>query len=757
MTKRRTHTPIGLLALGLLLGTSNVAYAQSSDTGARILDEIIVTAQKKEENAQDVPISISAFSGAALEAIGITESDQLGQFVPGLEIGTSSGKNSQLILFLRGAGLSDFNNNNAGPIGIYSDEVYISSPILTSFQFFDTERLEVLKGPQGTLYGRNTTGGAVKFVTNKPTEDFQFTGRASYSSFDTTDFEAAVSGPLSDNVRGRLAISKNDSDGFIENLTTGENENGNDALFWRGMLDFDVTENLFVRANIHGASVNPQASKFNHLGAGPGNANALGYVAPEDPFVGEYNQDGEVDTDAIGGYLEAKYDFGGMELTSITAYDEADSLIEEETDASPLNIINIDYGVESKTFSQEVRLTGELGNSNWLVGGFYLTEDLDQNQTVNLFGDLRAFTEGLSDPFGVAAGAPILFARTVNEQDTESFAVFGQADFALSEKLTVTLGGRYTDESRDFLASAVLEDDLGFLVPDEDGDPITLPGGELPVYSFPDLNLSDSAFSWRAGLDYALNDNVLLYASAARGFKSGGFNGGFLSLDAAESAVQVQPYEPEFLTAYEVGFKSDLLDNRLRLNASVFLNDFKDLQVFTLESTGALPIQVLDNSSSAEVLGAEFDATFYPVDNFLLNLSASFLDSELQDFVANGGQDFSGNVIANTPKSSVSGLARYDHDLGENGSLHAQASFAYKSDVFFTTDNNPIASQDGYTLVNARVGYDSEDRNWGLAVFAKNLGDVTYFSRVTDLSDFGIFTRTVGTPRSYGVELTFDF
>ena len=756
MINRRIQKRAGLLALSFLLGTSNIAYAQSSNAGARVFDEIIVTAQKKEENVQDVPISISAFSGDTLQAIGITESDQLGQFVPGLEIATSSGKNSPLILFLRGAGLSDFNNNNAGPIGIYSDEVYISSPILTSFQFFDTERLEVLKGPQGTLYGRNTTGGAVKFVTNKPTEELQIAGRASYSSFETTDFEGGVSGSLSNQVRGRVAVAKNDSDGFVENLTNGEHENGNDSLFWRGMLDVDVTDNFFVRANIHGASVDARAAKFNHLGSGPGNSNALGYIAPEDPFEGEYNQSGKVDTDSFGGYLEAKLQIGGMELTSITAYDEADSIIPEETDASPLNIINIDYGVESETISQELRLTGEFGSSNWLLGGFYLTESLNQNQTVDLFNDLRAFTGGVSDPFGIAAGAPILFARTVNEQDTESFAVFGQADFAISDQLTLTVGGRYTDESRDFLASAVLEDDLGYLFPTE-GDPVTLPGGEFPIYSFPDLSLSDNAFSWRVGLDYALNDDVLLFASAARGFKSGGFNGGFLSLDAAESAVQVQPYEPEFLTAYEAGFKSDLLDDRLRLNASVFLNDFKDLQVFTLESTGALPIQVLDNSSNASVLGVEFDATFFPVDNVLLNLSASFLDSELKDFVANGGQDFSGNVIANTPKRSVSGLARYDHDMGQNGGVYAQASFAHKSEVFFTTDNNPVASQDAYTLVNARLGYDSEDQNWGLAVFAKNLGNEAYLTKVTDLTDFGIYTRTFGAPRSYGVELTFDF
>lgn len=747
-------TGVSGLALVTSICAANVSYAQSSGSD-RILDDIVVTAQKKSENAQDVPISIAAFSGNALAELGINESDQLGQFVPGLEIATSSGKNSQLILFLRGAGLSDFNNNNAGPIGIYSDEVYISSPILTSFQFFDTERLEVLKGPQGTLYGRNTTGGAVKFITNKPTEELSFSGRAGYESFNTIDLEAAVSGPLSETVRGRVAVSKNTSDGPVKNLLTGGDENGNDSLFWRGMLDFDVTENLFVRANVHGASVDSRAFKFNHFGAGPGGANALGYIAPQDPFEGEYNQDGNVDTDSIGGYVEAKYDFGGMELTSITAYDEADSFIPEETDGAPLNIINIDYGVKSETLSQELRLTGDAGSANWLLGGFYLTESLDQNQSIDLFNDIRALTGGLADPFGIATdGAPVLFARTLNEQDTESYALFGQVDFDVTDRLTLTAGARYTKETRDFSASAVLEDETGYIFPGED-DP--LPAGTIPLYSFPDLSLSNDAVSWRAGADYSVNDNILLFASAARGFKSGGFNGGFLSLDAAESAVQVQPYEPEFLTAYELGIKSDLLSNRLRFNASVFLNDFKDLQVFTLVNTGALPIQVLDNSSDAEVFGVEFDATFYPAENFLLNLSASFLDSELKDFVAAGGGDFSGNTIANTPKRSISGLARYDHDLGSSGSLFAQGSFAYKSEVFFTTDNNPIASQSAYTLVNARLGYEPQSANWGLAVYAKNLGDEAYLTKVTDLSDFGIFTRTYGDPRAYGVELTFDF
>ena len=196
---------IGLLASVSALGVGAGASAQetSESGGGRILDSIVVTAQKKEENLQNVPISISAFSGDDLATLGLNQSNELGQFIPGLEISTSSGQGSQLIVFMRGAGLNDFNTNNSGPIGIYADEVFVSSPILTSFQFFDAERLEVLKGPQGTLYGRNTTGGAIKFISNKPTDEFEFKARGSYGRFDTTEIEAAISGPITDRIRAR--------------------------------------------------------------------------------------------------------------------------------------------------------------------------------------------------------------------------------------------------------------------------------------------------------------------------------------------------------------------------------------------------------------------------------------------------------------------------------------------------------------------------------------------------------------------------
>ncbi len=737
-------TAFGIVGFNSSAAAQDTVSQEQQTASTPVFGEIVVTAQKREENAQDVPITITALSGDTLSQIGIQESEQLGEFLPGLEISTSSGEGSQLILFLRGAGLSDFNTNNSGPVAIYSDEVYISSPALTAFQFFDTERVEVLKGPQGTLYGRNTTGGAIKFITAKPTDYFTAKASASYAEFDTTRFEAAVSGPITDSIRARVAVSKADSDGFITNLVDGSSENGVDTFSWRGTIDVDVTSNFSLRGNIHGNEVSSPAFKFNHLGSLPGGVDALGYSGPSNVFEGEYNRGGNVDLSSIGGYVEANLELGAVTITSVTAYDEIDRTLPEETDASPLDLLFVNYGVESETFTQELRISGEGDNFQWLLGGFYLTEDLAQNQTIDLFRELRALTGGAPDPTGAITGAPILFARSLNTQDLETFAIFGQASYEILPDLTLTGGLRYTEEKKTFSALGQLE------------DPDFFPG-PIPVYQSTDLVNKDDAISWRVALDYQATSDVLIYGSAARGFKSGGFNGGFLSLDPVESAIQLQPYSPEFLTAYELGIKSEWLDGALRVNASVFYNDFSDLQVFTLVNTNALPLQVLDNAGGADVFGVELETTISPTDGLIFNISAAFLDSELSALTNAVGVSFDGNQIANTPKYSVSALARYDFDLTDSVGAFVQGSVAMKSDVFFSTENNPIVSQDGYALVNARTGVSFAEGKFKLSVFGTNLTDKTYFTNVTDLSDFGFFSRYVGQPRQFGVELAVEY
>jgi len=748
------------LAIAASFAVSPNSFAQSKESNAG-LEVIEVTAQKRAQSVQEVPISISAFHGDSLNDMGIVETDQLGQYVPGLEISTANGEGSQLIVFMRGAGLTDFNANNAGPIGIYSDEVYISSPALTAFQFFDTERLEVLKGPQGTLYGRNTTGGAIKFIANKPTEDLEARAKFSYGNDNTTVLEAAVSGPLSDNIRGRLSFIKNDSDGYGTNLVDGSDINGVDSFAYRSFLEFDY-DDLNILVNLHGAKVDSDTTSSVPLGLlnpdGSGTPCALdmikanqcvdlfGYNAPDDPYKGHYNNVQKVDLDSSGGYIELDYDFGDITITSITAYEKVERFIPEETDGAPTSTLDLFYNVESDTFSQELRIAGGSDSSNWLLGAFYLSENLKQNQTADILSTFRAFTGGLSDPEGVTLGAPILFTRTKNKQEIESYAIFGQYSFNVTDRTTLTVGGRYTDEDRDFTTTTSLEDEVLFG-----------PNG-LTLLDNLTLDTQADAFSYRLALDHKFSDKVLGYSSISRGFKSGGFNGGFLSLVPEEAMLQAQPFEPEYLTAYEIGLKSDLLDNKLRLNTAVFFNDFSDLQVFTVIPTGNIPVTVLDNASDAEVIGVEFDATWIATEGLTVALTGAYMDSELKGFTATAsGQDFSGNELAYTPKVSLSALIRYEYYMQDGGTLSVQSSAAYKDDQFLSTENNPIIAQDAYTLVNARISYESSEGTWSVAGYVNNLTDKKYKTLVADTSDFGFYQQYFGTPRHVGIELTLNY
>jgi len=678
--------------------------------------------------------------------LGITQSEQLGQFVPGLEIQTPNGEGSQLTVFLRGAGLQDFNTNNSGPIGIYADEVYLSSPGLTTFDIFDLDRVEVLKGPQGTLYGRNTTGGAIKFISNTPTEQLSGHAKVRLENFGGTSLEGAISGSIAENVHGRFAVSKNDSDGYGTNLLDNSDTNGIDTLAYRGFLDVEFKNNLTLRLNVHGGENNSQTAATSPLGLTSDGStpcppaivatgqcvNVFGYRSPDDVFTGSYNNLPDTSLKANGGYVELDWVGENIEFTSITAYDKLDRTLFEETDGSPNSLVEITFGIESETISQELRLTGKIDRLTWLAGAFYLTEDLDQNQTIDLFRDLRPLIGGGSDPLGQLTGAPILFARSLNSQKIDTFALFGQATYDLSNALSLTLGARFTDEDREFSAL----------------------GNPFPVYSDPDLTTSASETSWRVALDYTLSEDVLSYMSAARGFKSGGFNGGFLSLNQEESSRQLQPYDAEFVTAYELGIKSELAEGKVRVNAALFYNDFEDLQVFTQINTGTTPLLVLDNAASAEAYGAELEVIATPASGWTIGVNVALTESELINPVENSA---SGNEIANTPKTAATAIVRYDHQLANGNALNAQIATSYRSETATNTGAglSSFLGSTEYTLTNARIGY--EMGNWSFAAFINNLSNEEYITSLTVLSDFSFAQRFYGEPRTYGVEVMYDF
>ena len=563
--KQRISTAV-LVAIAASFPVSAPAQEQKSAAAAQEgIGDIVVTAQRREQNLQDVPVAVTAFSGETIADLGIRSSADIASVVPNLAIGLPGGEGNQPLIYIRGVGLADFNSNNAGPNGVYVDEVYISSPGAQTFQLFDLDRVEVLKGPQGTLYGRNATGGAINFITAKPSRDFQARASLSYGSFDTITGEAAIGGPIGDGVRFRLAGTGTHSDGYVRNLLTGRRENGQGSFALRGQLAFDVADNFDALLGVHGGRVDTRSPQFRSLGLlDPATGfstpcaldairanqcgNALGYVSPRRFHDGDYNKSEHLEVGNWGGAAHLNWRIGGVTLTSISAYDDVDKTHREDSDASPASLLEVDYHVRSKTFTQELRLSGSGGGVTWVAGGYYLHETLRQNQTVDLFRELRFLVpDGGADTAGAATGgAPVLFARTINRQTTEAAALFGQVEVALTPALRATLGGRYNHERKRFIATSQFEED--FI------DGFAIPGGVLPLYVFDNRKTYDNV-SFKIGLDYDIADDVMAYASISTGFKSGGFNGGFLSFDPAEAAVQAGPFEEETLTAYEIGLK----------------------------------------------------------------------------------------------------------------------------------------------------------------------------------------------------------
>ncbi len=730
------------------------------------VENVTVTAQKRKQKIQDVPISITVLDQKALRRLDVKSSDELAQYIPSVQIGMPSGKGNQPLISIRGIGLNDTNTNNAGPNGVYVDEVYQASPAGQTFQTFDLSRVEVLKGPQGTLYGRNTTGGAINYVTNKPTDDFFASEDVQYGSWNTASTQTVINGQLYPGIDGRAAVFYNYSDGYFKNLETDKTTNGANDLAYRGQLSVDTIENLDLLFNFHGGNVNRRPDEYKQVGVLNGLFGApcgdpqilagqctdlYGYKAPHGFYSGNYNRDQNLYINAIGGSARADYHWGDITLTSLTAFEMSHKNHPEDTDADPYDLVQIDYGVRSTDITQEFRVSGGGTDYHWLAGLYYLSEHLQQDQPITLLHDIDQVVgvPGIGD--GLAEQA-----RTLNGQFTESVASYGQADYEIFPNARITLGGRLTYEHKAFDAFSEAAFETNGTFP-----------AETPLYNLSE-NLSDRAASWRAAFDYKIVPNVLLYVSASTGFKSGGFNGGFLANDVPEALSQLKPIQPEYITATEAGLKSDFLDQRLRFNASIFNYTYHDLQIYNLIqsplSTGSLvlPLTVLTNAPKAFIRGAEFELDASPIEHLTTSVALSFLDARLGQFVSGAGtpdaQNFTGNQLPNAPKFNAIFGADYALPLSRGDVVELSGSAAYKAHQFFESNNNPLVAQNGYWLLDARLSYTSPNKRWDVAVLGKNLTGQQYLNFANDLtSGLGLIEEIVGPPRYVGGELVYRY
>lgn len=744
------------LAAMLLLSSAIVmpvqAFAQSaggSEADTQI-GEIIVTAQRRAQNVQDVPIAITAISSEAIAETGIRDPRDLPLLVPSLSMVSGSAATATT-MFIRGVGIGDFNPNNTGAIGIYVDDVFLGANSGKLFNVFDSAGIEVLKGPQGTLYGRNTTGGAIRFSSRKPTDDFTGDLSARYGRFNEVQLEGGVGGPLiEDKLKFRVAGTYLNRDGTTLNRVTGHKVNDMDMWAARGILDITPSPDVLLRVTVHGGRNSGGARQFQHRGQGVdffGQPSFLPNGTPTDGFgyadtdndiyAGDYDVEGKEKLDVFGVSLIGEFKLGGATLTSITAFERVDRVTIEDTDASPNNLITTLYEDHPRQFSQELRLQSDgTSNFNWIVGGFYFHDNLKNDGAFDVFRSLRDPSQPL-DGFDPANSIGLL--RYPYTQKTNSYALFGQADYKLTSALTATLGLRY---SHDKIAMdyASFFDAVGTLYPTRQFSDVTVPiidfKGEK---SFDDL-------SWRAALNYKVG-STLVYASFSKGYNAGGFPGG-----SATDAAQVEPFAPEKLYAYELGLKTDLLDHKVRFNLNGFYYDYKDLQVYVLDLSGLLPIQRKVNAGSARIYGLEAELTVRPVRQIELFAAVTLLDTKYKDFGAYG---YSGNRLVNAPSFATSGGISFEVPLGDAGSIKGRVDGTYVSSIFQFPDNSAIGKVDGYGLLNARLAWQSADKQYEMALWGKNLTGTKYIT-----SYFPLITSDqygYNDPRTYGVQAVIHF
>ena len=730
---------------------STPAYAQ--------LEEIIVTAQKREQSINDVSLSINAVQGDRLRTLGLDDAIDLDLVLTNVDIKSTISGAVNPIVSIRGVGLNSAASNNNPSVGIYVDEVFLSSPALLSMFMMDIGRVETLKGPQGTLYGRNSSGGAINIHSALPTQEPTGFIDISAGNYETVKFEGAYSRGITENVAGRISVLYEDQgESYYTNDTTGKDLDGIEKMGIRGTLQgsFDSTD-VILRAyyfeqdgsNTLAEPVGTALAPFTFTQCPPAAAlvasgrgdefapgqcvdNVGNFESNRDRFENildpEFERLLEIDTDVTGVNLKIQHDFtDSLSLTSITAYMTQDRLFGDGAD-----VLFILHDEELDQISQEFRLGGEFGEHSFIVGAFY------SNDEVEMF---NPFTS----PLFAGQGLDPMY-HTV-DQETDAWAVFASMDWHLSDQLTLTTGIRYTDEEQTFVGGTTALFAGGPLSTLEDvinnKDLAQNPALGFPL-TFTDDKIDETDTSYRIALEYRPNDDSLYYGSISTAFKSGGFYGDFTT-----EQEQLTPFEPEKITAYEVGTKLTLLDGLVQLNAAVFYYDYEDIQT---QVPGSFSF-VYSNVEEAEIYGLDFEVFASPIDNLDLRLGIGLVESEFVSDLA----IYDGNSLANAPESQVTGGIRYQFAVAESLTLSLEADFKYSDDKYTEGTNNPLNYTDSYLISNARTALAPTNESWEFALWVRNLSDEDFREEAFYVEVAQTIFTFPTNPRTYGATFSYKF
>jgi iron complex outermembrane receptor protein len=730
------------------------------------LEEVTVTATRREERLLDVASSATVFSSDDLESLRVLEPRDLAEQTPGLL--TKYGPNGLATVgfYMRGVGINDFTGTVDPSVGVYVDEVFQPTPDMLNFAVYDIARVEVLRGPQGTLYGRNSTGGAINFITARPTREFEGFVRAGYGSYETATLSGAVSGPLSNTVLGRLSfsgINSSSSSGYSKNLFTDNELGKNESIAVRGQLQWEPSETFNARLMYSYGDSKSEQPLLQHVGARDASGavcpaiiaghvsegecvDFLGYFdADGDYYDGSANVDPVLDLRSDEVTLTMNWDLGRMALTSISGYADFSKRQSQDIDASP-NIVADNFTFNDvENFSQEVRLTSDDSfGLPWIVGVNYAKTDIDWFQTIDL--------SQLAIPTSNGA-----------VQSTEAWAVFGQLTIPIADRLEFVAGLRYTNETRDWTGATFVGTFANLDAAYASGAPrlsqLPLPPGDPgqggPL-DFP-TSVDEDKVDYQAVLKFKPTDDSMYYISISEAFRSGGYSSAVLFSQEA-----LEPYDSETLTAYEVGLKLSMLDDRLRFNASAFFYDYEGFQATFVRATEASAR--LQNAGDVEITGMEASLDWLATEQLTIGAGLSLLDTEIvaTDVVLpplDGGPDstIEGNEIPNAPAVSFNGRIRYGIPMGDY-TLSLQTDFNYVDEHFLEPNNREYLSEDGYFVANARVSLGPQDAPWQVSAWVKNLTDEEYRTAAQDLAlSLGFSEIVTGVPLTWGVEFEYQF
>ncbi len=735
---------LGTVAAAVLQLTSAPVYAQADPTQtdtAGTLKEITVTATRRATNLEKTPATVAALSGADLESRQITNLEGLAEAVPGVSFGGQLGEPNVAI---RGIGANDVFPGDDPRIAVYQDGVYIARPTAQMGGLFDLERVEVLKGPQGALYGRNATGGAIIVISRQPTNMLSGYAHVSYGNYNTVDTDGAIGGLLSDTLAGRLAFQTANDDGYGRNITTGspiDDENAASArasLRWRPTESSDFTLIYdYHREKDHGSALH----LFGRAVGGivysgsqivPVLGTALGYPYLLNSRDVASNVDPYDRVTTRGATGTGHYDFGWAKLTSITSYRTDDARNQQAIGGTAAPLAYADLGENARQVSEELQLAGDAARLHWLGGLSYFHENN---------------TPSVVNPFSLAVfGGPLQYAQGFfigGVLRTRGLAAYAQATYDLTDRLSLTAAARYNDEAK------TIDDTFQFDLsrPFAPGNPI------IPIPPFPrHAQKNYYATTPSAGLQFKFSPAVFGYLTLTQGFKSGGFNLG----------VDQPAFQPEKIWSLEAGLKSTLLDGRLRLNAAAFGYRYTDLQVTILRNTTV----DIENAARANMYGLDADFAAIPFGGWRIDGSLSLLHSKYEDYrtanpddVTGAVQDLSGNQMTQAPKVAVNIGTQYTWQLHAGGQMTLRGEYSWVSRVYFTPFDEQDVSQRAHGRANAFLSYESTAGKWSVSAYVRNLTNdmaASQLSVSTGLLGFPI-TGPLEPPRTFGVKAGYEF